>query len=305
MVSSRHHLRAVATLAALAASLGLAGCSGAEPGAGAVSIRLSGEGAAKTGYPYSKNGAEILFTDGWRVRFSKYLVSVGQLRLTGADDVEAFRSDEVFVTDLHRGDPTVLVREGLQARRWERFSFRVLPPPEEAKIVGEVASADLARMQRDGLNYWIEGIAEKNGRSVSFAWGLSNATRATNCTNGLDGTEGIVVRNNATTEAEITFHLDHLFWDTLGTEVANLRFDAIAATAGDDSVVSLDEVATQPLADLRGPDGSVLMDANGKRIFYNPGSVPLPEPNLRAFMLATSAGQAHLNGVGLCTISRL
>lgn len=284
---------------------GQVGCSSGESGVGAVAIRISGEGAAKSGYPYMKNGAAIRFVDGWAVRFSKYLVSVGELRLASADDVVAFTSTDVFVTDLHLGDPTLLIQEGLGARRWDRFGFRVVPPPPAAKTIGPVTAEDLSRMQRGGFNYWIEGIAEKDGRTVSFAWGLANPTRATNCTNGLDNTEGVVVRNNATADVEITIHVDHLFWDTLGTEVANLRFDAIAAAANGASEVTFDALAAQPLSDLRGLDGGALVDASGARILYNPGSVPLPAQNLRAFMLATSAGQAHLNGLGLCTISRL
>lgn len=281
-----------------------AACSASDGGIGSVAVRVSGEGAAKVGYPYVKNGAEISFADGWSLRFTKYLVSVGQFSLAAADDTEAFTSNEVFVTDLHVADPVLMTFDGLQARRWERFGFRVVAPSADAKAIGPVLPEDLERMQREGLNYWIEGVAEKAGRSVSFAWGLRNPTRATNCTNGVDNTEGLVVRNNATTETEITFHLDHLFWDSLGTEVARLRFDAIAAAAKDD-VVTLADLETQALADLRDADGEPLLDGAGKRVVYNPGSVPLPAQNLQAFMLAASAGQAHLNGLGLCTISRM
>lgn len=297
----------------LAIAVVIAACSGESGGSGSVSLRVSGEGAAKSGYPYVKNGAEIRFADGWSVRFSKYLVSVGQLRLAGADDRVAFESSDVFVTDLHQGDPVIQTAAGLDARRWERLSFRVVAPPPDAKTIGDVAPEDLARMQRDGLNYWIEGTAEREGtdgrgtskRAVSFAWGLANPTRATNCTNGVDGTEGLVVRNNADAEAEITFHLDHLFWDTLGTEVAKLRFEAIAAAAGEDGVVRFEDLAKQPLADLRDRAGEPLRDETGARLVYNPGSVPLADQSLRAFMLAASAGQVHLNGLGLCTVTRL
>ncbi len=280
------------------------GCA-EDGGKGSVSIRVSGEGAARSGYPYVKNGAEIRFADDWTVRFSKYLVSVGELKLAAADDTPGFSDPDVYVTDLHLGDPVISTRTDLAARRWERLSFRVIPPPETAKTIGVVADADLARMKAEGLNYWIEGSAEKAGQTVSFAWGLANPTRGTNCTNGVDGTEGLVVRNNATTEAELTFHLDHLFWDTLGTELSKLRFDALAAAAGPDASVSLEDLRRQSLSDLRSADGSPLLDEKGQRLLYNPGSVPLPEQNLRAFVLATSAGQVHLNGLGLCTISRL
>lgn len=283
----------------------IVGCSAADGGSGGVAIRVSGEGAAQSGYPYVKNGTEIRFADGWTVRFSKYLVSVGEVRLATTTDAEAIASPEVFVVDLHRGDATILEQDGLEPRRWERLGFRVVPPPATARTIGDVNAEDVARMQRGGFNYWLEGTAEKAGRTVSFAWGLANPTRATNCTNGLDGTEGVVVRHNATTDVEITFHLDHLFWDTLGTEIANLRFDAIAAAADGTGAVRLDALAGQPLADLRGLDGGPLRDEAGVRILYNPGSVPLPSQDLRAFMLATSAGQAHVNGLGLCTISRL
>jgi hypothetical protein len=285
-------------------STGALSCSDEASGSGALAIRVSGEGAAKVGYPYQKNGAEIRFADDWRVTFSKYLVSVGDIKLADPDGKEAFASNEVVVTDLHLGDATVLTRENLAAKRWTRLSFRITPPGAAARTVGIVAPADLAEMQRDRLNYLIEGVAEKAGQRIKFRWGLANPTRASNCTNGVDGTEGLVIRNNATTEAEITLHLDHLFWDTLGTEVAKLRFDAIAGAANRDGEATLDELSKQQLADLRDAEGKPLVDASGNRIFYNPGSVPLSEPTLRAFMLATSAGQAHLNGTGLCTISR-
>lgn len=295
--------RAVAAAAFVLAAL--PACGSDDDGQGAVAIRVSGEGAAKQGYPFVKNGAEIAFADGWTLRFSKYLASVGELRLTSADDTVAFESKAVYVMDLHLGDPTIATFEGLPARRWERFGFRVVPPPPDAIKVGTVADEDLERMRREGYNYWLEGTAEKGGKAYSFAWGLANPTRATNCTSGIDGTEGIVVRKSTTTEAEITFHLDHLFWDTLGTERNNLRFDAIAAASTDDTVIAWEELASQSLADLRGLDGGPLVDAGGKPVVYNPGSVPLPAQTLQAFMLATAAGQAHLNGLGLCTISRL
>jgi hypothetical protein len=274
-------------------------------GRGSVAIRVSGEGAAKTGFPYVRDGVQIAFVDGWSLRFTKYLASVGDLRLISADDRVAFESSSVYVVDLHLGDPTIATFGDLPARRWERFGFRVVAPPADAIKVGLVDDADLGRMQAGGFNYWVEGTAEKEGATYSFAWGLQNPSRASNCTSGVDGTDGIVVRNNTTTVAEITFHLDHLFWDTLGTEQNNLRFEAIAAASQDDTIIEWDELATQPLADLRGRDGGRLVDESGRPVVYNPGSIPLAAPTLQAFMLATAAGQAHLDGLGLCTVSRL
>jgi len=284
--------------------LGADACSDAGTASGRVSVRASGEGAALNGYPYVKNGATIAFADGWALRFSKYIASVGHLRLGTEDGRTAFDSSDVFVLDLHAGPAELTSFPAIEARRWERFGFDVEAPSATAKTVGDVSPADVDAMRAAGWNYLVEGTAEKSGRTVRFSWGISNPVRATNCTNGIDGTEGVVVRTNATADVEITFHLDHLFWDTLGTEVAKLRFDAVAAAAGSDGLVTWDELATQPLADLIGLDGGPLLDADGSRVVYNPGSVPLASQTLQAFMRATSAGQAHLNGTGLCTISR-
>jgi hypothetical protein len=299
---------ALAALAPLA-PLAPLGCDdgGGEGGGGdgSLVIRVSGEGAAKNGYPYEKNGALIAFADGWSLRFSKYIASVGELRLASSDGSVAVEAPETYVADLHRGDPTVATYAGLAARRWDRFRFHVVAARPDAINLNGVDAADLARMVQGGYNYWVEGEATKGDRTVTFAWGLRNPTRNANCTSGVDGTDGFVIRNNATTGAELTIHIDHLFWTSLGTERAELRFDAIAAVAGDDDHVAFDELALQPLADLRAPGGGPLVDEAGAAVAYDPGSVPLAAPTLQAFMLASSASQAHVDGVGLCTVSSL
>jgi hypothetical protein len=280
------------------------GCGGEDTsgGAGALAVRITGEDAAKTGFPVEEEGEAIAFADGWTVQFSKVLVSLGALDVRGADGAVAIESQGRWVADLHAGDASLPVFEGLAARRWERFGYEIAAPDASTVTLGGVAQADVQAMIDGKFNYWIEGTATKGGDTYTFAWGLSNATRNTRCTNGLDGTDGVVIRSNTTTEAEITIHLDHLFWDTLGTEEASLRFDALAAAAEADKEISLEDLATQKLSDLKGLDGMPLVDAEGKPVVYNPGSVPLASQDLLSFMLASSASMGHLNGEGLCTV---
>jgi hypothetical protein len=273
-------------------------------GEGAVRIRVSGEDAAKRGYPFVKNGAEIAFVDGWTMRFRKYLVAFGNVRLRGEDGRVAFEAPETFVADLRRGDPALPAFTGIAARRWERFGFEIAPPIERATPLGELDEGDVAEMVGSRINYLIDGEAEKNGRRVTFRWGLRNPTRNSNCTDGIDGKDGIVVRASATTDTEITVHVDHLFWSSLGSERAELRFDAVAAVADVDGVIAWESLAKQTIADLRDERGAPLLDArSGRRVFYDPGSVPLEAPTLQAFMLASAAAQGHVNGTGLCTVS--
>lgn len=278
---------------------------GAADDRGDLVIHISGEGAAKLGYPFVKNNETIAFVDGWRVRFDKFLVGLAEVRLAATRGAEVSTGAQTMVADLRLGDPEVVRWTALEARRWDRFGFRIVAPQADARALNRVADADRARMTEGGFNYWIEGRAEKNGETFTFTWGLRNPTRNTSCTNGLDGTDGFVVRNHATAQGEITIHVDHLFWDTLGGEVSRLRFDAIAGASRDDFDVTFEELAAQSLASPRGRDGQPLLDERGQPLSYNPGSVPIGAPNLASFILASSASQAHVNGLGLCTVSRL
>jgi hypothetical protein len=284
------------------------GC-GSEPtestGTGALAIRITGEDAAKTGFPVEEEGESITFADGWTVQFSKFLIAFGAIDVKGADGTSGFTSTDKYVADLHAGDPSLPIIENLAARRWERFSYEISAPDVMAKPVGNVAAADIQTMATGKFNYWIEGTATKGADSITFAWGLSNPTKNADCTNGLDNTDGVVIRSNATTEAEITIHVEHLFWDTLGSENASLRFDALAAVAGADKDLTTEEIATQTLANLKDASGMPLKDGNGSPVIYNPGSVPLASQDLWAFIQASGASMAHLNGEGLCTISGL
>lgn len=284
------------------------GC-GSEPtdttGTGALAIRITGEDAAKTGFPVQEEGESIEFADGWTVQFSKFLIAFGAIDVRGADGATGVTSTDRFVADLHAGDATLPEFEGLAARRWERFTYEISAPDATAKKLGTVADSDVQAMIDGKFNYWVEGTATKGNESIGFTWGLTNPTKNANCTNGLDDTEGVVIRANATTEAEITIHVEHLFWDTLGSENASLRFDALAAVAGADKKVTTDEVATQMLANLKDASGMPLLDGAGMPVVYNPGSVPLKTQDLLSFMQASGASMAHLNGEGLCTINGL
>jgi hypothetical protein len=293
----------------LSLSLGLAGCSdgGDETAAGSGSLTLSatGEDAAKDGFPFEEDGEAIAFADDWTVSFSKVLVSVGNIRLEGDDGKVAFDSDEHYLVDLHAGDPELGTFDALGARRWDRLSYEILPAASGMTNLSGVASADVKAMVDGGYNYWLEGTAQKGDASFTFAWGLANPTSNTNCTNGSDDTQGVIIRDNATTEAELTFHFDHLFWSTLGTEEAELRFEAIAAAGRDDGDISWEDLEAQQLASLVGLDGEPLVDEKGEPIVYNPGSVRLASQNLASFILASASSMGHLNGEGLCTVSAL
>jgi hypothetical protein len=268
-------------------------------GAGDLAVRVSGEEGALSGFPSSE------FSDGWSVSFSKYLVAVGDLEVASSDGSTELDESTIYIVDLHAGEPTIEIFEGLGARRWDRFSFSVRAPQADDEViaVGNVAPSDVDAMVAGRFNYAVEGTATHSEGSVSFAWGLANGSRNRDCTSGSDETQGVVVPNNSRVTAEITFHVEHLFWDALGSEQTEQRFEAIAAMADDQGIVEFDALANQGLADLRNVEGEPLTDVEGNRIVYDPGSSGAGD--LRAFILAATRTQAHLDGGGLCTIAPL
>ena len=280
----------------LAAALG---CSA--DGEGTLSFRISGEDGALSGFPND----EAAFVDGWSLTFDRYLVAVADIHIAANGGGTGARDEQVYIADLHAGEPDIDELGPLAARRWDRVSWNMRAPTESDDVVAlaGVDDEDVARMADGGFVYWMAGHATKDDREVTFELGLDNPTANRDCTNGFDGTTGIVVRNNSIAEAEITIHVEHLFWDTLSSEQTELRFDPIAAVADDEGVVTWDALAEQQLASMHGADGEPLLDETGAALFYNPGSLPIT--NLQEFVVATTRTQAHLGGAGLCTIEPL
>ena len=278
---------------------------GCNAGEGTLALVATGEDAAIGGFPVMDEGETIEFADGWTLEFDKYLVSFGRLSLASASGEVGLESDAIYVVDLHRGTADVDLFGDLAAQRWDQLGFEIVAPGADAIAVGDVADADVQAMREGGFNYWVVGRASKAGVELSFSWQLANPTRNSQCTNGIDGTQGVVVRNSGTSTAQITFHLEHMFWDSLGTDDAELHFDPIAAMADAQGNIDFDALADQNLNDLRDAEGNPLVDAEGNPIVYDPASVPLAADNLREFILGAVSTQGHLNGGGLCTIKRL
>jgi hypothetical protein len=284
-----------------AALLALAACGTEdEAGSGSLVLTLSGEEAAQTGFPVP-GVPELQFADGWSVKFDKYLVGVGNVRVAGADGASALEDRGTVVVDLTAGEQEIFRFDGLGARRWERFGYDILVPVASTRAVGAVADADLRRMMDGGFNYWIEGSATRAGETVRFSWGLSSPTLNDDCINSADDSPGVVVRNNAAAAYQITLHLDHLFYDRLGAhDGVKMRFAAIAAVAGEDGAVEWGELASQRLASLKDADGQSLLDERGELLVYDPESVQLADADLQSYLLAASISQGRFNGEGIC-----
>lgn len=278
----------------MCAALPLAACGGADDGT--VKVTAWGEEAATEGFP----NEELSFIDGWTVNFNHVLTSFTKIELADPTSEQAvFSDDTLYVGDWTQAvDPAEVTTVPLAEGRY-KFSFSFVPAAAGATKVTDVDDALIQQMITNGWNTYLDATATKGDQTVTIKWGMHNPARYQFCANGIDDTDGIAVSAGKEVEAGIFVHLDHTFWDKLGTEEANLRFDPIAAWKNEAGETPLDDLEQVDIANIKDRSGAALVDENSQPLRYDDAGLGLPK--LKEFILFSTSKQAHLNGEGQCT----
>ena len=279
-----------------------------DAGEGDFKLSISGGTALEEGFPYTENGTEYAFADDWTMQFTKYIVAIGDIKITDPDSGnEKGTYEAVTAIDLKKDDGSeklITTINDLPAKRLD-ISFSVFPVSANVEN-RNVDEDDFNYMLENGLSYLVEGTAEKDGTEITFRFGLTVSTNYHDCINGVDQTKGIVVERNKTTGAYIYAHALHLFWDTLASGDEDLRFDTFAAVAGNDGIVTEEELKDQDLTDLHDENGDTLRDSDGNKVYYNDnGMLPYDDLTLEAFLNYAARAGVHFNGVGFCEYDNL
>jgi hypothetical protein len=272
----------------------LAGCGGdAAVGTGTVNVSIWGEEYIESTAGIGPAvGMEAGFVDGWTVRFTKFLVSVGQVSVNATGGT-ASTLPPLRVFNLHGTSGPVRVGSltNVPARRQDLVGYRIAPPAADSVPGNSGATAgDVTAMRSGGFSLWVEGTATKPGRAtpITFRWTFSNTVDYTRCE--LEGAFGVAVPTSGTADVQLTIHGDHFFYDRVG-EGAQLRFEDIAAADRDmDNMVTLEELAMVDLTTL-------------PRDRYDPSGAPNVN-TLRDFMTVLTTTVGHFNGEGECSVTR-
>jgi len=164
-------------------------------------------------------------------------------------------------------------------------------------------------------------------RTVKFFFGWNDATSYLNCQNpdnapaaGL-ASRGIQPSPSKAVIAQITLHVDHVFWDKVLIETTPLHFDPVAAWAPASAATTPVDLtallAGKPLATTFS-DGAPLPDrapyqsipggyttdqANPSQFTLNLNGLPSANaPDMINFMAFSAQSQMHLNADGLCYV---
>lgn len=153
--------------------------------------------------------------------------------------------------------------------------------------------------------------------AVRFSFGFGAPSTYANCVNpdnGASEAPGVQPSANGRARAQITFHMDHAFWEALGREDPPLHFDPIAARAtgsGAMGMVTLDDLMGVVPTNLRDRMNRAVPDRGGQTMGYTPrnamalsldpgGTAGIND--LRDFVAFSTRASGHLNADGLCAV---
>lgn len=262
---------------------------------GSVNASIWGEAYIEQEIPAITPMNDEGFENGWTIRFTKFLVHMGGLTIAAADGTTGGSLPALKVYDLHtlRGPLAIGALDGLEARRFDRISYR-LAPVNAQSTAGNATAADLALMRTGGYSIYVEGNGTRAGLAtpVTFRWGFTNTVSYANC-HSTETEVGVAVPSGGSVRAQITVHGDHLFYDDLQSPDAKLRFDLIAGADMDrNNEVTMDELARVDLTTA--PMGQ-----------YGTGPFGNTVRNLREFITVLVATVGHFNGEGHCDETRM
>lgn len=276
--------------AGLLATALLLGCGAEESsGSGSVSFTTWGEDYIENEIPASG------FADGWTVKFTKFLVVVGDVRVADSDgNVGGIFEGTKLIEHHTPGVKPIMTFDNLTAKPWTDVSYAIRPASMTTTLGDGATAADLTMMTTQGYGIYVEGSAEKGAEKKTFHWGFSVPTKYIECMGDKDGRpiKGVLVTNGGTDNVELTIHGDHFFYDDLQSPEAALRFDAIASTDVDkDGEVTIAEMTQKKLVDIEPSSGG-----------YGTGGLASVN-DLGAFVTALSRTVGHFRGEGECVVS--
>lgn len=272
--------------ALLAGLVGLAGvgCDDAA-GKGSVSFTTWGEEYIEQQIPADE------LEDGYSVKYSKFLISIGHIRIADdAGEVAAEDTSFYLVDHTEPGVKDVVRFDGLDEGNYTLVSYETSPSPNGAFIkVGRVTDADVALMASNAYHAYVEGtLTDPNGAQKTFKWGFSVPTLLDECEGERDGklTPGVVVTDGGDDAVELTVHGDHFFYDDLQSASAVVRGEAIfMADTNMDGAIDLAELDATPLPAMHYGTGGA-SDVN----------------DLGAFVRFLSRTLGHFRGEGECFV---
>lgn len=285
-------LEAISGIAALA--LVVVACS--DDGKGTERFTTWGEEYIEKGIgPAPGPDDDSGFTDGWSVKYNKFLVNFHNITVSdAAGKVVGHMDKPKFVDNTKVGIKDLVTFGDLDAKAYSQVSYEIKPAVADEDIVAG-DPADHQMMVANGWSFYVDGTATKDGVTKTFKWGFKTQTAYKDChsaeENGIS-TEGVVITNGQTDTSQLTTHGDHLYYDSL--------------QAGDNAKKTLLRFNEKAAADTNNDNDITLLELCAQRIdptVYNISG--LDAATVGDFVISLARTIGHYRGEGECTISRI
>ena len=306
MLKKLRILSAIVTLMLASSACGAA--TGGGP-TGAAEFFVVPEDSITAGLDPGTEGDAI--SDGWTVRYQKFLIAVGDIHASrSADPNDTIEDTTIHLVDMIHAPATgvsIAKFEGITADRWDKLGY-VMPAAKSTDARDSDISDDDAKLMIDNsYTIYFEGtIAKTDGQScdinapttcvdeatVAFKWGVSNPTSFDDC-GSADGDKGFAVPSGGSVQLKPTIHGDHWFFSNIAQgseEITTRKAQWIAnVDANHDGETTIDE--------LKAADAGKAFPASDGYVLS--GGV-IPVNNAFDYLIAQSSTLAHLNGDGDC-----
>ena len=240
-----------------------------------VELRVWGEDGAELGF-----GPEV-FVDGWSVQFREVLVGIRDVSVQGVAGPEFVPGQWAY--DLARasggqGHYVTQFPASLHANSTLAYRVATLDPSE---VGGSAEATQTEELFAAGAALIVEGTATRGEVQKHFRWAFSNGGAYEACVLEAPATGTASVREIH----QLTLHFDHLFYDDLDGDRAQVAFDLIAAADVDgDGEVTQAELTAVPLA------GQARYQVGNRSDIADLG----------AFVAAQAQTIGHIDGEGHC-----
>lgn len=202
--------------AGIAAAFTPAACASSDTeGEGAAQIFVVPEDSIPNGLDPGTDLENI--RDGWTIRYSRYLVAIGNFRAKRTDTGATLSDPTIYVLDL-RNAPTAgyVVKEfrNTPAVRWDKFGFDIPNAKAGASTLAPTAKEDVDFMISHGYSVYYEGEGQKESGRITFQFGFAAGTSFDDCSSS-NGIPGFAVPAGGTVQIKPTLHGDHQYFSNI------------------------------------------------------------------------------------------
>lgn len=286
-----------ASMLAITLHTGCGSSSTGGAGEGNLSVVLAAEETIPEGLQAGDGDEDI--RDGFDVRFSRYIVVIGNVAMSQVDGANPQSSSVIAVADftsLPSTQPELTAFDGIATGQYTSFGFETPAPDSQPLNINSVPEEDVDAMLANGWSYIIEGTITQVSDAATKNFLIEAAVPTVYSDCALEDLEpGVNVSSNSS--VDITLHGDHIFFNGFPDEEGNVQ--RLAQWLWDIEDTDSNGVLTRIDFEAATDVGSLFPSPPGGAYELTGGPI-VPITNAWDFIRAQLGTQGHIFGEGEC-----